>query len=58
MPQHLFVHVAHDAVARMTDKFEDIVYLLAHRNLLGDFDDGILEAEVRCIDETISIGDV
>ena len=50
--------MAHDAVARITDKLEDIVYLLAHGNLPGEFDDGILEAEVRCIDETISIGDV
>lgn len=41
-----------------TDKFENVVDFLAHRNLLGNLDHSIFEAEVGRIDEAVGIGDV
>ena len=50
--------MAYDTAVGHTDKFEDVVDFLAHRNLLGNLDDSILKAEVGRIDEAVGIGDV
>lgn len=53
-----FGHVAHDTILRALDEIENVLNFLAHGDLLGNFEYGILQTEVACVDDAIGIGDV
>ena len=54
----LFLDVAYDAVLGILDEVENVLNLLAHRNLFGNLDYGIFQTEVACVDDAVSVGDV
>lgn len=48
----------HNAVLRILDEVNDILNLGTHRDLLTDFDDSVLEAEIAGIYQAVGIGNV
>lgn len=52
------LHAVYDAVFGAFDESNDVFDLLAHGYLFTDFYDGVLQAEIALVDQTVRVGNV